>query len=107
MARQTADDYLWSLIKRKINILCEIGLDQNILMDEVEVTNQVLKQNDQLKIDFFLENTPKKNLKSDDKMDISDEINNDKSLENNEQKEEIKELLNLDEEDLQNCDWNF
>lgn len=76
-------------------------------MDEVEVTNQVLKQNDQLKIDFFLENTPKKNLKSDDKMDISDEINNDKSLENNEQKEEIKELLNLDEEDLQNCDWNF
>ncbi|XP_047352619.1 SWI/SNF-related matrix-associated actin-dependent regulator of chromatin subfamily A-like protein 1 isoform X1 [Vespa velutina] len=112
VAKQTADDHLWSLIQRKINILCKVGLNQNILMDEAEVTNQVLKQNDQLKIDFFMEKTPKKSLKSDDKMDISDEINNDTSLENNEEKEEIsikdiKELLNLGEEDLQNCDWNF
>lgn len=114
VAKQTADDHLWSLIQRKINILCQAGFNQNILMDEAEVTNQVLQENDQLKIDFFMEKTPEKNLKSDDKMDISDEINEDKSLKNNEQKREeetpikdIKELLNVDEEDLQNCDWNF
>ncbi|KAF7400984.1 hypothetical protein HZH66_006168 [Vespula vulgaris] len=114
VAKQTADDHLWSLIQKKINILCQAGFNQNIFMDEAEVINQVLQENDQLKIDFFMEKTPEKNLKSDDKMDISDEINEDKSLKNNEQKREeetpikdIKELLNVDEEDLQNCDWSF
>ncbi|KAL2727451.1 SWI/SNF-related matrix-associated actin-dependent regulator of chromatin subfamily A-like protein 1 [Vespula maculifrons] len=114
VAKQTADDHLWSLIQKKINILCQAGFNQNIFMDEAEVTNQVLQENDQLKIDFFMEKTPEKNLESDDKMDISDEINEDKSLKNNEQKREeetpikdIKELLNVDEEDLQNCDWSF
>lgn len=110
VARQTADDYIWPLIQKKTNILSEFGLDQNISLDKVE-TKQVLADNSQLKIDSFM--TPSQKIKQNNQINQSDEKDRYKELKENEEEknkstntENLVELLNLNDEDLQNCDWD-
>ncbi|XP_043501144.1 SWI/SNF-related matrix-associated actin-dependent regulator of chromatin subfamily A-like protein 1 isoform X1 [Polistes fuscatus] len=96
VAKQTADDHLWSLLKSKINTLNKAGLNQNNLMDNMEVTDQKVDCH-QLQIDKFLEIDQNKSL----------EMNNPEKKEETSSIDDIKELLNFDNEDLQDCDFNF
>lgn len=111
VARQTADDHLWPLIQKKTNILSEVGLNQNITLNEAEVTKQVSTNNCQLKINSFMESSKRKNSESICQKNYSDKTTLHESVKNSEEKkeqiisEDLKELLNLDE-DLENCDWN-
>ncbi|KAK2584538.1 hypothetical protein KPH14_006907 [Odynerus spinipes] len=111
VAKQTVDDYLWPLIQRKTNVLSEVGLNQNIPLNEVKVTKQ-LTDNNQLKIDSFMEQSQRMSLESTSEINKNDEKEHNTLQNNKEGKKEqiitenLEELLNLDEEDLQNCDWD-
>ena len=42
VAKHTADDYLWPLIQRKMNVLNAAGLDQDFSLKDINITNQAL-----------------------------------------------------------------
>ncbi|XP_017752379.1 PREDICTED: SWI/SNF-related matrix-associated actin-dependent regulator of chromatin subfamily A-like protein 1 [Eufriesea mexicana] len=104
VAKQTADDYLWPLIQKKMNVLNEVGLDQDFCLKDIDISKQELnlKQNT---LDFFI-NSKQYQLKTDEKI-----------IENNENAmkdagnesfivEEYKELIDLSEEDFNFCNWD-
>ncbi|KAI4496168.1 hypothetical protein M0802_008035 [Mischocyttarus mexicanus] len=90
VVKKTADDQLWLLLKKKINTLNEVGLNQNNSLDELEVTDLMLETS-QLRIDNFFKKAYNNSLKSNEPENKEEEtsINN------------MKELLNLDNEDLE------
>lgn len=54
LAKNTVDDFLWPAIQKKIDVLNNVGLDQNFDLDNADVQNQVSTINDQTLIeDFF------------------------------------------------------
>ena len=55
LAKETADDYLWPGIQKKIDVLNEVGLDHNFDLGQANIENQVL--HNQQKLDEFLEHT--------------------------------------------------
>ncbi|XP_015181372.1 PREDICTED: SWI/SNF-related matrix-associated actin-dependent regulator of chromatin subfamily A-like protein 1 [Polistes dominula] len=94
VAKQTADDHLWSLLRSKINTLNKAGLNQNDLMENTRM-DQTLDSH-QLRIDKFVEKHQNKSLEMNEP-----EKKEETSI------DDIKELLNFDNEDLQDCDFNF
>lgn len=98
VAKQTADDYLWPLIQKKMNVLNEVGLDQNFSLKDVDVTMQAFSS-EQNTLDSFIDNSQK--------IVHSDE----NATKNTSQSqfsttEEFKELLDLNEEDFEFSDWD-
>ncbi|XP_031779096.1 SWI/SNF-related matrix-associated actin-dependent regulator of chromatin subfamily A-like protein 1 [Nasonia vitripennis] len=55
LAKDTADDYLWPKIQKKIDVLNEVGLDQNFDLDKADVTNQLPDMTNQKSLDDFVE----------------------------------------------------
>ncbi|XP_076232047.1 SWI/SNF-related matrix-associated actin-dependent regulator of chromatin subfamily A-like protein 1 [Calliopsis andreniformis] len=105
VAKQTADDYLWPLIQRKMNVLNEVGLDQDFCLRDISITKHALNTK-QKTLDFFA---------CSQKQDTEEVQNNenDKSVNKNVlskndyvSSEELKELLELSEEDFNFCDWD-
>lgn len=98
VAKQTADDYLWPLIQKKMNVLNEVGLDQNFSLKDIDVTVQAFRS-EQKTLDSFTDNSQKI------------VHNNENATKNTSQSqfsstEEFQELLDLNEEDFEFCDWD-
>lgn len=98
VAKQTADDYLWPLIQKKMNVLNEVGLDQNFSLKDVDVTMQAFSS-EQNTLDSFMDNSQKI------------VHSNENATKNTSQSqffttEEFKELLDLNEEDFEFSDWD-
>lgn len=111
VAKHTADDYLWPLIQRKMNVLNEVGLDQDFSLKDIDVTKQTLSTK-QKTLDSFMDSSQFDFL-------IDDEIvqnNENKNSENTVQQtleggsstasQDFKELLELNEEDFDFSNWD-
>ncbi|XP_076626647.1 SWI/SNF-related matrix-associated actin-dependent regulator of chromatin subfamily A-like protein 1 [Colletes latitarsis] len=107
VAKQTVDDYLWPLLQKKINVLNEAGLDQNLSLNDISITKHAL--NTKQTILDFCKNSEKHQRTTDETIVQSNEnatqnilLKNDSSAMTN----EVKQLLELTESDLNFCDWD-
>ena len=104
VAKHTADDYLWPLIQRKMNVLNEAGLDQDFSLMDISITKQALDAK-QKTLDSF---TGRKQ-KTDETIVQSNENGVQDVLPGNSSSataEEFKELLELSENDFNFCEWD-
>nr|XP_012147228.1 PREDICTED: SWI/SNF-related matrix-associated actin-dependent regulator of chromatin subfamily A-like protein 1 isoform X2 [Megachile rotundata] len=104
VAKQTADDYLWPLIQRKMNVLNEVGLDQDFCLKDVDVTKQTLNEK-QRTLDFL--------FNKDCKFETDEETiqNSDNTIQQTENcfataSGEFNELLELNDEDFDFSNWD-
>ncbi|XP_076654181.1 SWI/SNF-related matrix-associated actin-dependent regulator of chromatin subfamily A-like protein 1 [Halictus rubicundus] len=107
VAKQTADDYLWPLIQRKMNVLNEVGLDQDFSLKDVNITKHGLNTK-QATLDYFT-SSPKSESATGKETALESETNestNNLLQDINATADEMKELLELSEEDLNFCDWD-
>ncbi|XP_014210955.1 SWI/SNF-related matrix-associated actin-dependent regulator of chromatin subfamily A-like protein 1 [Copidosoma floridanum] len=95
LAKETVDDYLWPAILRKVDILSEFGLDQNLDLDKACVENQPAATSNQPKIDNFFTSPNKQSANS---SKIEPTGNADLSNGN------LKDLLNMDDEAFEDID---
>ncbi|XP_076549329.1 SWI/SNF-related matrix-associated actin-dependent regulator of chromatin subfamily A-like protein 1 [Osmia lignaria lignaria] len=111
VAKHTADDYLWPLIQKKMNVLNEVGLDQDFSLKDIDVTKQTLSTK-QKTLDSFMDS-------SQFDFSIDDEIVQNNENENNENtvqqtlescssiaSQDFKELLEFNEEDFDFSNWD-
>ncbi|XP_071856734.1 SWI/SNF-related matrix-associated actin-dependent regulator of chromatin subfamily A-like protein 1 isoform X1 [Bombus fervidus] len=98
VAKQTADDYLWPLIQKKMNVLNEVGLDQNFSLKDIDVTIQAFSS-EQKTLDSFTDNSQKI-------VHSNENATKNTSQSQFSTTEEFKELLDLNEEDFEFCDWD-
>ncbi|XP_016766815.2 SWI/SNF-related matrix-associated actin-dependent regulator of chromatin subfamily A-like protein 1 isoform X2 [Apis mellifera] len=104
VAKHTADDYLWPLIQKKMNVLNEVGLDQDFSLKNIDYTTQGLNSK-QKTLNFFINNEQYKHEIN--KKIVQDNENATKNISQNQSSiEEFKELLNMNEEDFDFCDWD-
>ncbi|XP_012215897.1 SWI/SNF-related matrix-associated actin-dependent regulator of chromatin subfamily A-like protein 1 [Linepithema humile] len=112
VAKDTADDYIWPLIQRKMNILNAVGLDQDFSIDNVDVNEQ--KEIGQLDLTSFINISPfsEEQLQSQHDKEQNDFLH---LIDNKEQKDSspkastsnnFKELLEDDEEYFSSCNWD-
>lgn len=105
VAKKTADDYLWPLIQRKMNVLNEVGLDQDFSLYDIDVTEQALNSK-QSTLDCVTNNKRDKQ-ETDEEIVQSGESENADALENpSAATDEFKELLELSKEGFDFCDWD-
>lgn len=98
VAKQTADDYLWPLIQKKMNVLNEVGLDQNFSLKDIDVTVQAFSS-EQKTLDSFMDNSQKI-------VHSNENVTKNTSQSQFSTTEELKELLDLNDEDFEFCDWD-
>lgn len=98
VAKQTADDYLWPLIQKKMNVLNEVGLDQNFSLKDINVTVQAFSS-EQKTLDSFMVNSQKI-------VHSNENVTKNTSQSQFSTTEELKELLDLNDEDFEFCDWD-
>lgn len=98
VAKQTADDYLWPLIQKKMNVLTEVGLDQNFSLKDIDVTVQAFSS-EQKTLDSFMDNSRKI-------VHSNENVTKNTSQSQFSTTEELKELLDLNDEDFEFCDWD-
>lgn len=98
VAKQTADDYLWPLIQKKMNVLNEVGLDQNFSLKDIDVTVQAFSS-EQKTLDSFMVNSQKI-------VHSNENVTKNTSQSQFSTTEELKELLDLNDEDFEFCDWD-
>lgn len=91
LAKGTADDYLWPAIQKKIDVLNEVGLDQNFDLNQADVSNQSLIH--QKKIDDFMDTSSPSTS-----MNVSGNADLHASSEN------LKDLLNDDDDVFDSID---
>ncbi|XP_066597490.1 SWI/SNF-related matrix-associated actin-dependent regulator of chromatin subfamily A-like protein 1 isoform X2 [Prorops nasuta] len=96
VAKGTADDYIWPLIKKKMNVLNGVGLDSNFSFKEISTTTQSIKE--QSNLDAFLSQTFTEAKGSESPIKLDDEM-----AETNDMDELI---LNICEEDFNSNDWD-
>ncbi|KAL0104812.1 hypothetical protein PUN28_016447 [Cardiocondyla obscurior] len=112
VAENTADDHIWPLIKKKVNVLNAAGLEQSFSIDNVDIAKQPKTQQD---ITSYLTVTSGSEKGSQLKFD--EEWEDFAITENNkEQKEhaspkasvsnDFKELLDVDGECFDSCSWD-
>lgn len=101
VAKNTADDYIWPLIKNKLNVLNAAGLDQDLSIDSVDMTAQ--KKRGQQDLTSFLnislslekQSQSQENKQKDDSTPEASTSTND-----------FKQLLEIDEEYFDSCSWD-
>nr|XP_033331224.1 SWI/SNF-related matrix-associated actin-dependent regulator of chromatin subfamily A-like protein 1 isoform X2 [Megalopta genalis] len=106
VAKQTADDYLWPLIQKKMNVLNEVGLDQDFSLKDVSVTKHNLDSK-QRTLDYFTSATPESATGEETALKTGNKESTTRLIQdNNAIADEMKELLELGEADLNFCDWD-
>ncbi|XP_033331223.2 SWI/SNF-related matrix-associated actin-dependent regulator of chromatin subfamily A-like protein 1 isoform X1 [Megalopta genalis] len=106
VAKQTADDYLWPLIQKKMNVLNEVGLDQDFSLKDVSVTKHNLDSK-QRTLDYFTSATPESATGEETAFKTGNNESTTRLIQdNNAIADEMKELLELGEADLNFCDWD-
>lgn len=101
VAKDTADDYIWPLIKNKLNVLNAAGLDQDLSIDNVDTTIQ--KKRGQQDLTSFM-NTSLSLEK--DSQSQENKQKNDSAPEASTSKNDFEELLEIDEECFDSCSWD-
>ncbi|KAM0735204.1 SWI/SNF-related matrix-associated actin-dependent regulator of chromatin subfamily A-like protein 1 [Formica fusca] len=99
VAKDTADDYIWPLIKKKLNVLNAAGLDQDLSIDNVDMTAQ--KEHGQQDLTFFMDISLSPGEQSQ-----SQEEKNDSVSEASASTNDFKQLLEIDEECFDSCNWD-
>lgn len=110
VAKDTADDYIWPLIKKKMNVLNAVGLDQDFSIDNVDVAVRKEKQRD---LTSFLNRSSgsEKGSQHDKELKDSPAVGDNKEQERYVTPEastssDFKDLLEIDEECFDSCDWD-
>jgi len=109
VAKNTADDHIWPLIKKKMNVLNAVGLDQDFSINNVNVP--VRNKNKQRDLTSFLNRSSFSQSQHDMELEYLGAVED-----NKEQKEcvspkastsnDVKELLEVDEDYFDSCDWD-
>lgn len=99
VAKNTADDYIWPLIKKKLSVLNAAGLDQDLSIDNVDSTAQ--KEYGQKDLTSFMNIS----LSPGEQSQSQDDKNNSVS-EASTSGSDLKQLLEIDEEYFDTCDWD-
>ncbi|CAL7946842.1 unnamed protein product [Xylocopa violacea] len=107
VAKQTADDYLWPLIQRKMNVLNEVGLDQDFSLTNIDVTRKSTLSSKQKPLEFFT-NKGKYKHETDESVVENNENKTEDSVLGSQSSitGEYKELLELDNDSFDFCDWS-
>lgn len=100
VAKNTADDYLWPIIKKKLNVLNAVGLDQDFSINDVDTAVQ--KKTGQQDLSSFLKiSSPKEQSnKQEDSSAMKDAASTSTCV------DEFKKLLEIDGEYFDSCDWD-
>ncbi|XP_011330154.2 SWI/SNF-related matrix-associated actin-dependent regulator of chromatin subfamily A-like protein 1 [Ooceraea biroi] len=111
VAKNTVDDYMWPLIKKKLNVLNAVGLDQNFSINDVNVTTQKNKEQRDLSFFFdisssFAESQQDKEQKDSQTLESDKEQKHCSNVAASTSVENVKELLEADEEYFNFCDWD-
>lgn len=101
VARNTADDHIWPLIKNKLNVLNAAGLDQDLSIDSVDTTVQ--KKHGQQDLTSFLNTSLSLEKQSQSQ---ENKQKNDSSSEASTSTNDFKQLLEIDEECFDSCSWD-
>lgn len=111
VAKDTADDYIWPLIQKKMKVLNAVGLDQDFSIDNVDVALPKEKQRD---LNSFLNRS---SISEEGSQSQHDKESEDfLAAENNKEPEacaapeastsnDFKELLDVDEDYFDSC-WD-
>jgi SWI/SNF-related matrix-associated actin-dependent regulator of chromatin subfamily A-like protein 1 len=102
VAKNTADDYLWPLIQKKMSVLKAGGLDQDFLIDSVEGAEQ--NKNKQRDLTSFLSSSSSSEKGSQQSQHDKEQTNS--AVPKASVSNDIKELLDIDEECFDSCDWD-
>ncbi|KAF3426474.1 hypothetical protein E2986_04604 [Frieseomelitta varia] len=106
IAKQTADDYLWPLIQKKMNVLNKVGFDQDFSLKDIDVTVQALNSK-QSTLDSFNTFSSISQQEIDEEMiECNQNATKDIMLESQSSTEEFKQLFDSNEEDFKFCDWD-
>ncbi|XP_076674746.1 SWI/SNF-related matrix-associated actin-dependent regulator of chromatin subfamily A-like protein 1 [Andrena cerasifolii] len=104
VAKNTADDYLWPLIQKKMNVLNEAGLDQDFSLKDIRVTKQALDAR-QKTLDSFTRSEKKTNdtIVQSNENEVQDVLpeNSFSAI-----TEEFEELLELSGDDFNCSEWD-
>lgn len=93
LAKGTADDYLWPAIQKKIDVLNEVGLDQNFDLNKADVSNQSLIY--QKKLDDYMDvSLPSTSLNTSDNANLHESSENLKNLLNDD--DDVFDSIDLD-----------
>lgn len=100
VARNTADDYIWPIIKKKMNVLNAVGLDQDFSVNDVDIAVQ--KEFGQQNLSSFVSISPKEQSSTEQKdcPTVKDVASTSTCI------DEFKELLEVDGEYFDSCDWD-
>ncbi|XP_018400748.1 PREDICTED: SWI/SNF-related matrix-associated actin-dependent regulator of chromatin subfamily A-like protein 1 [Cyphomyrmex costatus] len=99
IAENTADDYIWPLIKKKMNVLNSVGLDQDFSVNNVDIITQKKSKQQDLTSFLNISSSSEKGSQSQHDMEISPAIP--VSPPN-----DVKDLLEIDDECFDSCDWD-
>lgn len=105
IAKQTADDYLWPLIQKKMNVLNEVGFDQNFSLKDIDVTVQALSSK-QSTLDSFNTFNSISQQEIEEMIECNQNATKNIMLESQSSTEEFKQLFDSNEEDFKFCDWD-
>ncbi|XP_071562145.1 SWI/SNF-related matrix-associated actin-dependent regulator of chromatin subfamily A-like protein 1 [Temnothorax nylanderi] len=92
VARNTADDYIWPLINKKMNVLNSVGLKQDFSISNIDVA--------------MLEKNQPSLTSSLNRSSASEGSQHDKEAQEASTSNDFKELLDVDEECFDSCGWD-
>lgn len=106
VAKNTADDYIWPLIKNKLNVLNAVGLDQDFSIHDIDDTAE--RNEEQPDLSSFLNisfSSPEQSQQNKGHEDTSASEDVAKGCPNV-AADDFKEPLEMDEEYLEFDDWD-
>lgn len=108
IAKDTADDYLWPLIKKKMNVLSTVGLDQDFSINNVDTATQ--SKNKQRDLTSFLSSSSSSERESQE-LECSPVAKDNKRQKTCATPEvstsnDVKKLLEVDDDYFDSCDWD-
>lgn len=101
VAKDTADDYIWPLIKKKLDVLNAAGLDQDLSINNVDMTAQKEYGQQDLTSFMSISLSPEEQSQSQENKQKNESVP-EASVSTN----DFKQLLENDEEYFDSCNWD-
>ncbi|KAL6439204.1 hypothetical protein ACFW04_003853 [Cataglyphis niger] len=102
VAKDTADDYIWPLIKKKLDVLNAAGLDQDLSINNVDMTAQKEYGQQDLTSFMSISLSSEEQSQSQENKKQKNESVSEASVSTN----DFKQLLEIDEEYFDSCNWD-
>lgn len=109
VAKNTADDYIWPLIKKKLNVLNAVGLDQDFSINDVDESTEVRKKRSRDITSFLnISSSSEKGSQPDEEPKDFPAVEDKKrhATPKASTSNDLKELLEVDEDYFDSCDWD-